>query len=295
MGWRERRAIVIPSAPMLTYPDIDPVALSLGPLKVHWYGLMYLIGFAAFWALGRYRAARPGSAWTAQMVDDVLFYGVAGTIVGGRLGYMLFYGFDQLAENPLNILKIWQGGMSFHGGLVGVMVAMWLFGRRNGRAFFEVTDFIVPLVPVGLFTGRIGNFINGELWGRVTDVPWGVRLPCDRFPLDCRDLPAGTEWSLPLHPSQLYEAALEGLLLFVIVWIFSARPRPTMAVSGLFLLGYGLFRFAVELVRTPDAHLGYLAYGWLTMGQVLSLPMILFGGLLLLLAYRHKAAGSVSA
>jgi phosphatidylglycerol:prolipoprotein diacylglycerol transferase len=273
---------------MLTYPDIDPVALSLGPLKIHWYGLMYLVGFAAFWALGRYRAARPGSGWTPQMVDDVLFYGVVGTIVGGRLGYMLFYGFDQIAENPLNILKVWEGGMSFHGGLIGVMAAMWLFGRRHGRSFFEVTDFIAPLVPLGLFAGRIGNFINGELWGRTTDLPWGVRLPCDRFPLNCGDLPTNAEWSLPLHPSQLYEAALEGIALFLIVWLFSARPRPTMAVSGLFLLFYGLFRLAVELVRRPDAHIGYLAFDWVTMGQVLSLPMILFGAVLMLLAYGRK-------
>jgi phosphatidylglycerol:prolipoprotein diacylglycerol transferase len=279
---------------MLTYPDIDPVAFSLGPLKIHWYGLMYLVGFAAFWALGRYRAARSGSGWTPQMVDDVLFYGVVGTIVGGRLGYMLFYGYDQIVDNPLNLFKVWEGGMSFHGGLIGVMTAMWVFARRNGRRFFEVTDFIAPLVPLGLFAGRIGNFINGELWGGATGLPWGMRLPCDRFPAYCEGLPAEAGWSLPLHPSQLYEAALEGVALFLIVWLFSARPRPTMAVSGLFLLVYGLFRFAVEMVRRPDAHIGYLAFDWVTMGQVLSLPMILFGALLLFLAYRSRPAGSAS-
>ena len=276
---------------MLTYPDIDPVALALGPLKIHWYGLMYLVGFAAFWALGRYRASRPGSGWTAAMVDDLLFYGVIGVIAGGRLGYMLFYGFHQILANPLNLFRVWEGGMSFHGGLIGVLLAMAWFGHKHGRTFFQVTDFIAPLVPLGLLAGRIGNFINGELWGRATEVAWGLRLSCERFPQYCRDLPPGSDWSLPLHPSQLYEAALEGLALFVILWLFSRRPRPTMAVSGLFLVGYGIFRSLVELVRVPDSHLGYLAFDWLTMGQLLSLPMILAGGLLLILAYRrHHAA-----
>jgi phosphatidylglycerol---prolipoprotein diacylglyceryl transferase len=273
---------------MLTYPDIDPIALSIGPLKVHWYGLMYLVGFAAFWVLGRYRASRPDSGWTAEMVDDVLFFGVMGTIIGGRLGYMLFYGYDQLAADPLNLFKIWEGGMSFHGGLIGVLTAMWLFARRYQRRFFEVTDFIAPLVPLGLFAGRIGNFINGELWGSPTSLPWGMRLPCDRFPVYCRDLPAGAQWSAPLQPSQLYEALLEGVVLFLIVWLFSRRPRPTMAVSGVFLIGYGFFRFVVELIRQPDAQLGYLAFGWVTMGQVLSLPMVLAGIVLVFLAYRRR-------
>jgi phosphatidylglycerol:prolipoprotein diacylglycerol transferase len=271
---------------MLTYPDIDPVAFALGPVRVHWYGIMYLIGFAAFWALGRYRAARPGSGWTAQMVDDVLFYGVIGVIAGGRLGYMLFYGFDQILADPTNLIRVWEGGMSFHGGLIGVLIAMWLYGRRRGKAFFQVTDFIAPLVPIGLLTGRIGNFVNGELWGGATDLPWGVRLPCDRFAAYCS---GGADWSLALHPSQLYEAALEGAALFLILWLYSARPRPTMAVSGLFLLAYGCFRFLVELVRMPDAHIGYLISGWVTMGQILSLPMVLAGGLLLVLAYRRPA------
>lgn len=274
---------------MLHYPDIDPVALALGPLRIHWYGLMYLVAFASFWALGRYRAARPGSGWDARMVDDVLFYGVIGTILGGRLGYMLFYGSDQLAADPLSLVRIWEGGMAFHGGLIGVMVALSIFARRHGMRFFAVTDFVAPLVPLGLVAGRIGNFINGELWGRVTDLPWGMQLPCARFPQECVNLPADAVWSLPLHPSQLYQAALEGLALFVILWIYSSRPRPTMAVSGAFLLGYGVFRFAVELVRRPDAHIGYLAFDWVTMGQVLSIPLVIAGAALLYLAYRGKA------
>lgn len=271
---------------MLSYPEIDPVALSLGPLKVHWYGLMYLLAFAGVWVLGRYRASAAGSGWNAQMVDDMVFYGVIGTVLGGRLGYMLFYAFDQLVANPLSVLMIWEGGMSFHGGLVGVMAALWLFGHRRGMRFWQVTDFVAPLVPPGLFAGRIGNFINGELWGHPTDLPWGMRVPCETLGEFCRGLPSGAEWSPPLHPSQLYEAMLEGFALFLILWIFSAKPRPTMAVSGLFLLCYGVFRFLVEFVRLPDAHIGYLAFDWLTMGQVLTLPMILIGSLLLAFAYR---------
>jgi phosphatidylglycerol:prolipoprotein diacylglycerol transferase len=270
---------------MLTYPDIDPVAFELGPLKVHWYGLMYLIGFAAAWLLGRWRASRPGSGWTREMVDDVVFYCVVGVIAGGRLGYMFFYGYDQILANPLNVLKVWEGGMSFHGGLIGVLIAIWLFGRKHKLGFFQVGDFVAPLVPLGLFAGRIGNFINGELWGHPTWVPWGMQLPCARFPDYCAGLPAATESSPPLHPSQLYEAGLEGLVLFVVLWWFSSRSRPTMAVSGMFLLLYGLFRFAVEFVRQPDAHIGYLAFDWLTMGQVLTLPMLLGGAVLLALAY----------
>ena len=269
---------------MLYYPEIDPIALSLGPLRIHWYGLMYLLGFTAFWLLGRYRAAQPGSGWTPQMVEDVLFYGVLGVILGGRLGYMLFYGFSQILENPLSFFRVWEGGMSFHGGLIGVLIALWLFARRRGLGFFQVTDFIAPLVPLGLFAGRIGNFINGELWGRLTDLPWGMRLPCHRFPQACSSTDG--QWSAPVHPSQLYEAGLEGLALFLLLWFFSRRPRPVRAVSGLFLLLYGLFRFAVAFIRLPDAHLGYLFLDWVTMGQLLTLPMILAGAFLLFLAYR---------
>lgn len=279
---------------MLTYPEIDPVAFAVGPLKVHWYGLMYLIGFAAAWLLGRWRASRPGSVWSAELVDDVVFYCVIGVIAGGRLGYMLFYGFDQILANPLNLLKVWEGGMSFHGGLVGVMVAVWLFARKHGLRFFAVADFIAPLVPIGLLTGRIGNFINGELWGHTTNLPWGMRLPCERFPEYCVGLSLDAQWSPPVHASQLYEASLEGLVLFILLWWFSSRPRPVMAVSGLFLLLYGLFRFSVEFVRLPDAHIGYLAFGWLTMGQLLTLPMLLGGVLLLALAYARAGRAAAS-
>ena len=275
---------------MLTYPDIDPVALGLGPLQIHWYGLMYLVGFAIAWMLGRWRARRPGSGWTAEMVDDLIFYGVIGTIVGGRLGYMIFYGFDQLIANPLNLFKVWEGGMAFHGGLIGVLVAIALFARRYRIPYFAAGDFLAPLVPLGLFAGRIGNFINGELWGHRTDLPWGMRLPCRQFQSQCADLAPGALWSPPVHASQLYQAALEGLALFVLLWIFSRRPRPLMAVSGLFLLSYGLARFAVELIRVPDAHIGYLAFDWLTMGQLLSLPVIIFGLWLLARTPKQPAA-----
>ncbi len=277
---------------MLTYPNIDPVLFSIGPVAVHWYGVMYLVGFVAGWWLGRIRAARPGSGWRVEQVDDLLFYIALGVVLGGRLGYTLFYGFDELLRDPLSLLRIWQGGMSFHGGLLGVLVAMWLFGRRHGKGFFQSTDFIAPLVPLGLGAGRIGNFINGELWGAPGNVPWAMQVSCERFAALCADklqLPPGTLMTPPLHPNQLYEALLEGVVMFVILWLFSARPRPVMAVSGLFLLCYGLFRFAIEFVRMPDAHIGYLAFDWVTMGQLLSLPMLLAGGILLWLAYRNRS------
>lgn len=257
---------------MLNYPKIDPIAVQIGPLKVHWYGIMYLVGFVAAWWLGRIRANKPGSGWKAIEMDDVIFYLGLGVVFGGRLGYILFYDFAQYLDEPLRILKVWEGGMSFHGGLLGVITAMWLYGRKTGRSFFQVADFIAPLVPIGLGAGRIGNFINGELWGQVSTVPWAMVFP--------------EGGPLPRHPSQLYEAFLEGLVLFIILWVFSSKPRPAMAVSGLFLFCYGIFRFSVEFVRVPDAHLGYLALDWLTMGQILSTPMILGGILLLWLAYR---------
>lgn len=276
---------------MLTYPDIDPVLLSIGPLKVHWYGAMYLVGFVAGWWLGRLRAARPGSGWRPQDIDDLLFYIALGVVIGGRLGYSLFYNFAQLQQDPLSLLRIWEGGMSFHGGLLGVMFAMWLFARRFDKTFFGVTDFIAPLIPIGLGAGRLGNFINGELWGGPGSVPWAMQVSCQRFADLCQSklqLPATTLMTPPLHPSQLYEALLEGVLLFLILWLYSARPRPVMAVSGLFLFCYGLFRFLVELVRMPDSHIGYLAFDWLTQGQLLTLPMLLGGPLLILFAYRRQ-------
>jgi phosphatidylglycerol---prolipoprotein diacylglyceryl transferase len=257
-------------------PDIDPVAVSIGPLKIHWYGLMYLVGFLGGWWLGAYRAGRPNSGWQRAEVGDILFYIALGVILGGRIGYVLFYNFGYYLRHPLEVFYVWTGGMSFHGGLLGVIVAMWWYGRRTQRGFFQVADFIAPLVPLGLGAGRIGNFINQELWGRVSDVPWAMVF-------------ARTGGPAPRHPSQLYEFALEGVALFVILWLYSARPRPAGAVSGLFLLCYGIFRFFVEFFRVPDAQLGYLALGWVTMGQILSLPMIAFGIGLLIWSYKRSA------
>ncbi len=257
----------------MTYPQIDPIALSIGPLHIHWYGLMYLFGFLFVWLLGLYRVNK--TDWTRQQLEDLLFYGAVGVIIGGRLGYAIFYDLQANLENPLNLFKIWQGGMSFHGGLLGVLTAFWWFGKKTGKTFFEVSDFIAPMVPIGLMFGRIGNFINGELWGKVSDVPWAMVFPG-----------AGP---LPRHPSQLYEAALEGVLLFIILWWFSSKPRPRAAVSGLFLLGYGVFRFIIEFVRIPDAQYGYLAFDWLTMGQILCLPMIVFGLILMIVSYQAAA------
>lgn len=262
---------------MLVHPDFDPVAFSLGPLHVRWYGLMYLLGFLAGWVLGRYRAKRPNSGWTTAQVDDLVFYIALGVILGGRIGYTLFYGFDAFRHDPTTLFRIWEGGMSFHGGFLGVLLAMVLFARKYRKGFWTTIDFIAPLIAPGILFGRIGNFVNGELWGRATDLPWGMVF-------------RQTGDGLPRHPSQLYEAALEGVALFAIVWLFSARPRPTMAVSGVFALAYGIFRFVVEFVRQPDAQLGYLALGWLTMGQVLSLPMIAVGVVLLALAYRRRVS-----
>lgn len=278
----------------MIYPDIDPVALSLGPLKIHWYGIMYLVGFVGGWWLGRLRAARPGSGWTAQQIDDLLFYIALGVILGGRLGYILFYGFADWLSDPMRLLRVWEGGMSFHGGFLGVLIAMLWYGKKHDRRFFELTDFIAPFVTIGLFAGRIGNFINGELWGKPTDLPWAMQLKCADFSQVCHEklgLPEGTTLTPPLHPNQLYEALLEGVILFLVLWFFSAKRRPRMAVSALFLICYGSFRFLIEFIRMPDAHLGYLAGGWLTMGQLLSLPMVIAGMALMWLAYRNKETG----
>jgi phosphatidylglycerol---prolipoprotein diacylglyceryl transferase len=257
---------------MLRYPGFDPIAFEIGPLHVRWYGIMYLIGFGAAWALARYRASRPGSTWKASDVDDVVFFAMLGVILGGRLGYVLFYGFPFWLKDPLYPLKIWEGGMSFHGGLVGGLIAVAFFARRRGRRIADVFDFMAPLPGLGLFAGRIGNFINSELWGKPTSVPWGFSVDGE-----------------VRHASQLYEAALEGLILFAVLWWFTSKPRPRLAPSGLFLLLYGSSRFIVEFVRTPDAHIGYLAGDWFTVGQLLSLPMILTGIALLAFAYRRKA------
>jgi len=262
---------------MLTYPNIDSLAFSVGPLKVHWYGLMYLIGIIGAWIYGVLRTRRDDLDWTRRQVEDLVFYGTLGVILGGRLGYTLFYGWEVFIDNPVSIFYIWKGGMSFHGGMLGVFLAMLIYARRHGRAFFDVTDFIAPFIPFGLGAGRIGNFINGELVGRVADpdLPWAMVFPF----VDQQ----------PRHPSQLYQAFTEGLLLFIILWWYSSKPRPRMAVSGVFMISYGCFRFTTEFFRTPDAHLGFVAFDWLTMGQLLSLPMVLVGVLLYWLAMKSAA------
>ena len=260
---------------MLPYPQIDPVAIALGPLKIHWYGLMYLVGIGGAWWLASRRLERFDATWTKDKLSDLVFWVAMGVILGGRLGYVFFYDFAAYIAEPAKILRVWEGGMSFHGGLIGVMLATWWFGKRNGKSFFELMDFIAPLVPIGLGAGRIGNFINAELWGKVTDVPWAMVFPTDPE-------------QLARHPSQLYQFALEGVALFTILWFYSRKPRPTMAVSGMFAACYGVFRFIVEFVRVPDAQLGYLAWDWLTMGQVLCLPMILGGIGLIAYAYKRQ-------
>jgi prolipoprotein diacylglyceryl transferase len=263
---------------MLTYPVIDPVAFQIGPLAARWYGLMYAVGFGAAWWLGRRRAARPGSGWTPLQVDDLITWLVLGVVLGGRIGYVLFYDLPFYLANPVEVFSIWRGGMSFHGGVAGVVLVSWLYGRSIGKNLLEVGDLIAPLVPPGLLAGRIGNFINGELWGRVTDVPWAMVFP--------------TGGPLPRHPSQLYEAGLEGLTLFLLLWFYSAKPRTRGAVSGLFMLGYGAFRFFVEFFRQPDAQLGFVALDFFSMGQLLCLPMIALG---LYLMLRKPAAAKQAA
>ena len=261
----------------MTYPEISPIIFQIGPVAVRWYGVMYLLGFASCFLLLRGRA-RALDNWTVKDVEDLIFYGAVGVILGGRLGYVFLYQFPTFLADPLYLFKLTQGGMSFHGGFLGVLAACAWFARTRDRAFFDVGDFLVPGVPLGLLFGRIGNFINGELWGKPTTVPWGFDVNGER-----------------LHASQLYEAFLEGLVLFVVLWWFSRRPRPRMAVTGLFILLYGAFRFAVEFVREPDSHLNYLAFNWVTMGQVLSLPMIIAGALMFVIAYRRGHVANESA
>lgn len=248
---------------LFTHPSIDPVAIQLGPLAVHWYGLMYVTGFMAFIGLGRWQIAhRKWHGWTTEMLDDALFYGALGVVLGGRLGYVLFYQPSYFLTHPLEIFAVWQGGMSFHGGFLGVLVAMYFFTKKYPQPWLKVMDFVAPLVPIGLGAGRMGNFINGELWGRLTNANFGMVFPM----VD----------NQARHPSQLYEFALEGIALFLILWIYAAKPRATGAISALFLIGYGSFRFIVEFTREPDGFLGLLSMG-LSMGQWLSLPMILIG------------------
>ena len=250
---------------MLVHPDFNPIAFSIGPLAVRWYGLMYLLGFAAAWWLGLRRIQHDRAPITRKQFDDLIFFAVLGVILGGRLGYVLFYKPGYYAVHPLEIFAIWEGGMSFHGGLLGVILAAWVYARRQGIGFLRLMDFVAPLCPLGIAAGRMGNFINGELYGRVTDLPWGMVFR-----------QAG---DAPRHPSQLYQFALEGLTLFAILWWFSAKPRPTGQVSALFLIGYGVLRFIAEFGREPDAFLGLLALG-LSMGQWLCLPMIAAGAVL---------------
>ena len=260
---------------MLIHPNFDPVAIQLGPLAVHWYGLMYLLGFWGGWWLLVRRGRRSNPPMSEQTVSDLVFYVVMGVILGGRLGYTVFYNFDGFLNDPLSLLRIWEGGMSFHGGLLGVIAAYFLFAWHKKLNVFDIADFAAPAIPMGLFTGRIGNFINAELWGAPTDLPWGMVFAA-----------AGPE---PRHPSMLYEAGLEGLALLAILWWFSSKPRPRMAVAGLFLVLYAVFRTAVEFVRLPDAHIGYLfGTDWATMGMMLCLPMLAGGAVMLALAYRKK-------
>ncbi|RKP56702.1 prolipoprotein diacylglyceryl transferase [Pararobbsia silviterrae] len=297
---------------MFIHPQFDPIALHLGPLAVRWYGLMYLAAFILAIVVARLRLRLPHVAaqgWTAKDIDDLLFYGVIGVILGGRLGYVLFYKPSWYFAHPVDIFKVWEGGMSFHGGFLGVIAAMLLFAHQRGRAWLQVTDFVAPMVPLGLACGRFGNFINGELWGRVTrpDAPWAMLFPSaaqdDRawylaHPADVAALHLQDVFSryqlLPRHPSELYEIALEGFALFVLVVFFSKKPRPLAAVSAVFLIGYGVARFVVEFAREPDDFLGLLSFG-LSMGQWLSLPMIIVGVVILVCAYRRAKRAPLNA
>ena len=261
---------------MFHYPGFNPVAFSIGPLQVRWYGIMYLAAFLLVWIGLRVRSNLPWSKVKPSNVDDVVFYGALGAIVGGRIGYMLVYAHQELFADPLSIFTVWKGGMSFHGGLSGVLIAMWLYGRTKGIKFFDLTDAIAPWSSGGIFFGRIGNFINGELWGKITDpnAPWAVMVNGE-----------------PRHASQLYEAFLEGLVLSFVLWFYTRKPRPTAAASGLFLILYGAFRILIEFVRVPDEQLGYLGLGWVTMGQILSVPMVILGAIILMLALRKGVDG----
>ena len=258
---------------MLKHPQIDPVALSIGPVDIHWYGLLYLLSFFTCWFAMRVLVVKPDSPWSKEQVSDLLFFVAMGVVLGGRVGHVLFYNFSVFLADPIMLFRVWQGGMSFHGGMLGVLVGIYWFGWRSGKSFFAVADRVAIVVPLGLGLGRLANFINGELWGRVTDVPWGMVF-------------ANAD-NMPRHPSQLYQFALEGVVMFLILWWFAKKPRPLMAATGLFGLLYGMFRFVVEFVRQPDAHLNFVAFEWMTMGQLLSLPMVIIGAAMVVYAYRR--------
>ncbi|ODS24827.1 prolipoprotein diacylglyceryl transferase [Candidatus Endobugula sertula] len=261
---------------MLIYPNFDPVAISVGPLNVHWYGIMYLLAFAVAWRLALSRAKQPHSPITVSQVEDLIVYGAMGVVLGGRFGYVMFYNFEAWMHDPLWLFRVWEGGMSFHGGFLGVVVATYCYCRRVNVSFSSTLDFVAPLAPLGLGFGRIGNFIGQELWGRATNVPWGMVFPNDPE-------------QLVRHPSQLYQALLEGLVLFVIVYWFSRQPRPKLAIGSVFLIFYGIFRFAIEFVREPDGHLkDQLLFDWMTRGQLLTMPMIVVGVLILIWAYYQQ-------
>lgn len=276
----------------LSYPELDPIALSIGPftlfgrefgpLEVHWYGIMYLLAFASAWALAMYRAGANHTPINRSQVENLITYGAFGVILGGRFGYVFFYHFDYWLSDPLWLFRIWEGGMSFHGGLIGVTLALVLYARKLRLPFFALTDFVAPMVPLGLGFGRLGNFIGQELWGRPSDLPWAMVFPDD---------PSG----LARHPSQLYQAALEGLVLFVILYWFSAKPRPRGAVTGLFLLLYGAFRIFAEFFRAPDEHIQFDLLGWVTRGQLLSVPLVLVGLGLLIYAFWPRSQKRTSA
>lgn len=261
---------------MIEYPNIDPVALSLGPITIYWYGLTYVGGLVFAWWLGKQRARLPNSPIKESQIDDLIFYAALGIIIGGRVGYALFYGAGSLLDDPLRVFRIWEGGMAFHGGFLGVVIAMWFLCRNHKIEFGGLADFIAPLAPVGLALGRLGNFINQELWGRPADVPWAMVFPNDAS-------------GLARHPSQLYQFAMEGVLLFVILYWYTRVPRPRWSAAGLFLFGYGVFRSTAEFFREPDAHIGFDALGWITRGQLLSLPMIMAGAMIIIWAYRRDA------
>lgn len=275
------------------YPNIDPIIVSLGPLAIRWYGLAYLLGFGACWLLGNWRAQRPslrqpGDVWSADDVSDVVFYGAVGGVLGGRIGYSLFYAFERVLEDPLFLVRIWDGGMSIHGGMLGSLIGLWLFARRTDRNLWSVTDFILPMAPIGLGLGRLGNFANTELPGRATESAFGMIYPCSADAIRAINPLCTGQWeTFARHPSPLYQAFAEGVVLFALMWWFAAKPRSLGHVTGVFLLGYGALRVVTEYFRQPDSHLGFVAFDWLTMGQSLSIPLVI-AGILLLTLYPKK-------